>query len=461
MQQREIIVIDANPNLTKLGKRKRKPRVCAYCRVSTDDTEQLNSFETQVKNYTEVIKNKREWVFAGIFADEGISGRLANKRPEFKKMIGLCRSGKIDIILTKSISRFARNTLECIEFVRELKSLDVKVIFEKESIDTDAMHTELLFSMLSAFAQAESESISRNVAVGIQHNFSLGKFQFQYHNFLGYIKGEDGRPCIVEKDAETIRLIYTSFIDGASLIAIKAKLEEKKMLSPGGKETWTTATIKSILINEKYMGDVLLQKSFTVDFLKGTRRANNGEMTKYLVKHNHVGIVSEEVFLKAQDEMTRRSSKTPATQKETITKRGKHSGKYALTGKVFCGNCGTRYRRFAWSVHGRKEVVWRCISRLEFGRRLCPDSPTIKEAFLHECIMSACKQYMQHTAQQNTCLDEEIISAVDVNSKKAELTENLKFVQKEIDRKNVDLDRLIELISQQDDDTAFLDLRIL
>lgn len=226
MSQKTVMEIPANPLLGDLRKRKKKLRVAAYCRVSTEEEEQQNSFEVQVNYYTEKITHHDGWQLAGIFADDGISGVSTKKREQFNEMIELCRKKKIDLILTKSISRFARNTLDCIKHVRILKSWGIPVIFEKENIDTSNMNSEMILTCLSSFAQAESESISGNVTKGIRMGYRQGRFTFRYKNFLGYRKGPDGEPEIVPEEAEIIRLIAQNFLNGDSLRTIKKTLED-------------------------------------------------------------------------------------------------------------------------------------------------------------------------------------------------------------------------------------------
>ena len=297
MAQKTVTEIPANPLLGDLRKRKRKLRVAAYCRVSTEEEEQQNSFEVQVSYYTEKITHHDGWQLAGIFADDGISGVRTKKRDQFNEMIELCRKKKIDLILTKSISRFARNTLDCIKHVRILKSWGIPVIFEKENIDTSNMNSEMILTCLSSFAQAESESISGNVTKGIRMGYKQGRFAFRYTGFA-FQKGPDGEPEIIPKDAQTIRMIVREFLNGDSLKGIKEKLEKASIPSPARESKWTTQTILRILQNEKYAGDVLLQKTYTSDFLEGKVKKNNGELPQYYIKDNHPAIIPREMFLK-------------------------------------------------------------------------------------------------------------------------------------------------------------------
>lgn len=394
MLQKIVTEIPANPMLGNSRKQKRSLRVAAYCRVSTEEEEQQNSFAVQVQYYTDKITRHDGWQLAGIFADDGISGVRIQKREQFNEMIALCRKKKIDLILTKSISRFARNTLDCIKYVRLLKSWGIPVIFEKENIDTSNMNSEMLLTCLSSFAQAESESISGNVTKGIRMGYKQGRFAFRYTGFA-YQKGPDGEPEIIPGDAETIRMIARNFLNGDSLKRIKEKLEDAGIPAPAGKRQWQTQAILRILQNEKYAGDVLLQKTYTSDFLEGKVRKNNGELPQYYIQNNHPAIIPREMFLEIQEELARRRSKKPAGTKKSKTNRGRFTSKYALSERLVCGNCGSYYRRVTWSIHGRKQIVWRCLSRLEFGPKACGTSPTLEEGALHAAILNAIRSLVQ------------------------------------------------------------------
>lgn len=458
MPQMQVREIPVNPFLHESRKRLKKLRVAAYCRVSTEEEEQQHSFETQVAYYTEKIANHSDWVLVGVFADDGISGVRAKKRDQFLEMIDLCRRKKIDLIITKSISRFARNTLDCIKYVRELKALGVTIQFEKEGINTATMNTEMILTVLGAFAQAESESISQNVTWGKRKGFKQGKFSFAYKNFLGYRKGADGNPEIVPEEAEIICSIYTAYLDGDSLDAIKQRLEASGVLSPTGKTTWSKETIQRILQNEKYMGDVLLQKTYTADFLSGTIKKNNGELAQYYITNSHPGIVSKEVFHRVQEEIARRKSKRPATQKKAKTNTGRYTSRYALSERLVCAECGCYYRRVTWSIHGRKEIVWRCINRLEFGKKYCPHSPTIKEEALHAAIVTAMRQAASMPQHE---LENALQSALGQSdtAPQASVANPLLF-QNKIAEKNAEFDRLLSMSVQSDNESEFLDARI-
>ena len=367
-------------------------RVAAYCRVSTEQEEQQNSYQVQIAYYTDLINRKKEWSLVGIFADEGISGTQTKNRAEFKRMIRMCKNKKIDLVITKSISRFARNTVDCLEYVRQLKDLGIGVIFEKENINTLTMTSEFMIALYGSFAQAESESISKNVSWGKEKAYREGRVQFQYKYLLGYKKGADSKPEIVPEEAEIVRMIYKLFLDGYSMRNIKKVLESSGFLTATGKKVWNESLISSILRNEKYVGDALLQKTYTLDCITHKVVKNHGERPMYLVTDHHDPIVDRDTFNRVQQELARRSSKRKISDK-TVTEQGKYSSKYALSELLICGNCGTPYRRTTWSARGKKQIVWRCISRLEHGKKYCPDSSTIKEESLHKAIIHAINNY--------------------------------------------------------------------
>ena len=387
-----VTVIPAKVQTTENRDKYHQLRVAAYCRVSTEQEEQQNSYQVQIAYYTDLINRKKEWTLAGVFADEGISGTQTKKRTEFNRMIRMCKNKKIDLVITKSISRFARNTVDCLEYVRQLKDLGIGVIFEKENINTLTMTSEFMIALYGSFAQAESESISKNVSWGKEKAYREGKVSFQYKYLLGYKKGADGKPEIVPNEAETVRLIFSLYLDGYTLHNIAQTLMNQKRITATGKSEWSKGEIQRILKNEKYVGDALLKKTFTVDCITHKVVKNNGERPMYLITDHHTPIIDRDTFNRVQQEIARRSSKRKISD-HTKTEQGKYSGKYALSELLICGNCGTPYRRRIWTKNGKKQVVWRCISRLEHGKKYCHDSPTIKEENLHRGIIRAINNY--------------------------------------------------------------------
>ena len=367
----------------------RPKRVAAYCRVSTDREEQEHSFETQKAMYTEMIMMKPTWQMAGIYADEGITGTVAKKRPGFMKMIEDCRKGKIDMIVTKSVSRFSRNNLDCLMYVRELKQLGIPIIFEKEGINTIQVSSELLLTLFGALSQAESESISMNVKLGIRQSLKNGNVRFSYKTFLGYRKGADGQPEIVPEQADIVRRIYNDFLAGATYLEIAKRLTEENVPTMGRGNRWFSERIKSILKNEKYKGDALLQKTYITDPISKRVKKNNGELPMYYVENSHPAIIERRIFDRVQEEIARRAGKKKVKQTGTKTELGRYSGKYALTELLYCGECGTPYRRCTWSRDGKKKIVWRCVSRLDYGKKYCKNSPSVEESRLHNAIAAA------------------------------------------------------------------------
>ena len=383
-----VIFIPAKPEVVRASKR--QLRVAAYCRVSTDDEEQLTSYEAQKNYYTDKIMTNKEWTMAGIFADEGITGTSARKRPEFLRMIRQCKQGKIDIVLTKSISRFARNTVDCLNYVRALKELGIAVIFEKENMNTLEIDSEILITMLGAFAQSESESISANVRWGIRQAMKEGKATIQYKYLYGYRKGDDGKPEIIPDQAEVVRKIYDLFLSGTPVRGIQEYLNANSVPNINGEPKWARSAIDSILTNEKYCGDVLLQKTYIDDCINKKVKKNTGQLPMYLVQNHHEGIISRETFDAAQAELARRSAGKSPSKKNAPTGRSRYSSKYALSDRLYCGECGTRYQRCTWrNRDGRKRIVWRCVSRVDYGNKYCHNSPTLDEEPLHRAILAA------------------------------------------------------------------------
>lgn len=383
-----VICIPAKPEAIRASKR--QLRVAAYCRVSTDDEEQLTSYEAQKNYYTDKIMTNKEWTMAGIFADEGITGTSARKRPEFLRMIRQCKQGKIDIVLTKSISRFARNTVDCLNYVRALKELGIAVIFEKENMNTLEVDSEILITMLGAFAQSESESISANVRWGIRQAMKEGKATIQYKYLYGYRKGDDGKPEIIPEQAEVVRKIYDLFLSGTPVRGIQEYLSANSVPNINGEPKWARSAIDSILTNEKYCGDVLLQKTYIDDCINKKVKKNTGQLPMYLVQNHHEGIISREAFDAAQAELSRRNAGKSPSKKNAPTGRSRYSSKYALSDRLYCGECGTRYQRCTWrNRDGSKRIVWRCVSRVDYGNKYCHNSPTLDEEPLHRAILAA------------------------------------------------------------------------
>ena len=360
-------------------------------------------------------------------------------------MITACKRGHIDLIITKSLSRFARNTVDCLETVRLLKANGIGVYFEKENINTLTESSEFLITLFSGFAQAESESLSKNVAWGKAKSAEAGKVTFQYKKMLGYRKGADGQPEIVPEEAEVIKRIYHRYLDGCTLGQIKRELDEDNVPTAQGVEFWSPAIIHNILTNEKYIGDALLQKTYVTDCISKKVKKNQGERAMYYVENNHPAIISREMFDQVRNEMTRRSSKRKVLQKSGKTELGKYSGKYALTELLVCGECGSPYKRVTWARNGKKRIVWRCVSRLEFGTQYCHNSPTLDESKLHSAILASMNEFA--AIRQEVCSDvlamaEEAKQALSqAGAKLLELKKHMETVSRE---QSDLLDRLLE-----------------
>lgn len=360
--------MELNKNITVILARKRvgntvtaeekpKLRVAAYCRVSTDSDEQASSYEVQVEHYTQFIQKNPEWELAGIFADDGISGCNTKKRSEFIRMIEEYMAGRIDMIITKSISRFARNTLDCLKYIRELKEKNIPVFFEKENINTMDSKGEVLLTIMASLAQQESQSLSQNIKLGLQYRYQNGEVQVNHNRFLRYTKDEDGYLIIEPTEAEVVKRIYREYLEGSSLLQIGRGLEADGILTAAGKVKWRPETLRKILQNEKYIENALLQKTYTVDFLNKKR---------------------------VQEEMVRRANLHSGEKR----KKRVYSSKYALSSIVYCPKCGDIYRRIAWNNRGKHSIVWRCCARVEHGPSTC-DAPTIQESELQAAVVWA------------------------------------------------------------------------
>ena len=407
-------------------------RVAAYCRVSTEEENQQNSYATQVKYYTDFINQNPNWELVGIFADEGISGTGTEKRAEFNKMIKLCRHHKIDLILCKSISRFARNTVDCLEFVRELKALNVNVKFEKENIETLTATSEFTITLYASFAQAESESISKNITWGIEKSFQEGKVRYMLDQMLGYRFGEDGKPEIVEEEAEWIRVIFKMFAAGHSMGEIATMLTEKKVMRRNGRTNWTRTNVHQILINEKYVGDAILQKSVTVNCLTHQRKKNRNDKAKYYLRDCHAAIIDRDTWDRVHLELARRSAEA----------KGRHPGrrfvkKYCLSDLLTCPYCGGNYKRTIWKIGGVGKGVWRCGTRMEHGTRLCSKGVSIHEDKIQNTILSVLNDMIENPEMVETAIMETMDHCrneiTEIDTRKSDLNADIESIHKRRD----------------------------
>ena len=398
--ERKVQIIPPKMNINAAKKQEiKKINVAAYCRVSTAHEDQESSYEAQVEYFTRLITENPSWRLAGIFADSGISGTDMRKRDDFNAMMDRClKKGDIDLILTKSISRFARNTVDCLSCIRKLKERNIAIYFEKEHINTLESTGELLITILSSQAQEESRNISENVRWGLRRKNERGDLTVR--RMFGYRKGADGKLYIVPEEAEVVRMMYGKYLEGESMNSIARLLKERGIKTIRGNTTWTINAIRVILTNEKYIGDVMAQKTYIVDYLSKVRKTNRGELQKHYVENSHEAIIPREIFYKVQEELNRRANTykraSGGQNKET---KGKHSGKYALSKIMVCKECGCAYRRQIWTKYGEKKAVWRCENRLRNGTRFCKDSPTLEEKVLHRAILNAINRVLENKGE--------------------------------------------------------------
>ena len=420
-------------------------RVAAYARVSTDDEEQLTSYEAQVDYYTRKIRENPDWTFVEVYADEGISGTNTKKRKNFNRMIDDAMAGKIDRIITKSVSRFARNTVDTLTAVRKLKEKGVGVTFEKENIDTLDSKGELFITIMSSLAQEESRSISENVTWGWRKRIADGKVSVAYSHFLGYEKGPDGKMRIVEDEAKVVREIYAMFLDGKTPSGIAVALTKRGVPTPAGKAKWQASTVKSILTNEKYRGDALLQKTFTPDFLTKKAQKNRGEVPQVYVENSHPAIVSAEVFELAQYEMARRSRDKSAGGKAHT------SAASVFSSRLVCGECGGYYGSKVWhSNDPYRSVIWRCNRKYEKGANRCR-TPHVREEELKTAFAQALNEVLERKAEIFQAYEALIDNLTDTTK----IDRELEHAQTKLDETCLEMERMVgrnaEAAQNQDD----------
>ena len=393
-----------------LGSREKR-KVAAYARVSTDRDEQLTSYEAQVDYYTNYIKGREDWEFVAVYADEGITGCNTTHRDGFNSMVEDALAGRIDLIITKSVSRFARNTVDSLTTIRKLKESGTECYFEKENIWTFDGKGELLLTIMSSLAQEESRSISENCTWGQRKRFADGKVTVPFKRFLGYDRGPDGNLVLNKDEAVIIRRIYSMFLQGMTPHGIAARLTADGIKSPGGKDKWNAGAVRSILTNEKYKGDALLQKSYTVDFLTKKKKVNEGEIPQYYVEGNHEAIIQPEVFELVQQELERRK-----------TSSGRHSGVHLFSGKIKCGQCGEWYGSKVWhSTDKYRRVIWRCNHKYD-GEEKC-STPHLTEDEIKAIFVSAANKLIGKKAAIIAPLRASLDAAFDISALEAETAE--------------------------------------
>lgn len=392
-----VIKIPAKPQKGNAAAKEeiKRLRVAAYCRVSTDNEEQASSYESQIEHYTEYINSKPEWEMVKVYADEGISATSTKGREQFNAMIEDCKNGLIDLILTKSISRFARNTVDCLNYIRMLKGMNIPVFFEKESINTMDAKGEVLLTIMASLAQQE--------------------------------KDESGKLVINPKEAEIVKRIFREYLEGKSCKRIAQGLEHDGVLTSRGKTKWYDTSVRKILENEKYMGDALLQKTYTVDFLNKKRVKNTGIMPQYYIEDDHEAIIPKELFLMVQEEMARRSE-----QNACFGRRKNFSANHPFSKIVFCAECGEEFRRIHWNNRGNKSIVWRCLTRLEHKDQC--RARTVSEETLISAFLDALNEMVGNSDDYLTRLKENLETAINEANPEsaAALAERMTELQQEL-----------------------------
>ena len=358
-----------------------KVRVAVYVRVSTKSVEQEGSFEMQKDAYINMIKKIPNWKLVGIFCDYGKSGLSKKSRAEFNKMIKKALKGKIDLIISKSVSRFSRNTLDVLEIINKLSEKGVDVWFEKENIKISEQKGEVLMSVISAFVQEESRNISENIKWGFKRKFERGDTFKKYKRFYGFSYVDD-EMVIVPEEGTVVKKIFNLYLSGKTLNQIKLYLESNNIKNSSGGDIWYTTTIDDMLSNEKYAGDSIMQKTYIADFLTKKKVKNRGQKEQYYVRNSHQGIISREVFEEVQQEKERRKRIIYKSDGSKEYSKTKYRGQYDIGNILVCGYCGAGFRRRT----ERGKVVWRCATRVEKGRSACPESPTLKDEEINENI---------------------------------------------------------------------------
>ena len=441
MKEVEVIKARSSSSNSVRGKKIEQLRVAAYCRVSTDSEDQLNSYNSQKAYYTDLIQKNGEWIFAGIYADEAITGTQVTKREDFQRMINDCMNGEIDMLITKSISRFARNTLDTLKYVRMLKEKNIAVYFEDEKINTLTMDGELLLVVLSSVAQQEVENISANVKKGLKMKMKRGEL-VGFQGCLGYdYHPEDKSITVNEDEAEIVRYIFNRYIEGAGGSVIGQELENLGYLTKYGNSTWVPTTVLGIIKNEKYKGDILLGKTFTVDPISKRRLENMGEEDQFYIRNHHEPIVSEEVFDKAQEILNRRS-KNRGKIGDGNSKREKYSRKYAFSCLLECGFCGGTLTRRRWhSGTEYNKVIWQCVTSTKKGKKHCPHSKGIPEMAIEEAFVESYRLLCNN----NKDVLEEFLKRIDETLSSSSVNNNLQKVDKDIEAIEKKKSKLVDM----------------
>lgn len=457
MSNNKVEVIEASLDRIdrKNSKEIKRLRVAAYCRVSTDRNEQLESYQSQVRYYKDLINSNENWEYVGVYADEAISGTQVKHRQGFQQMINDALDGKIDLILTKSISRFARNTLDILQYVRLLKDKNVAILFEKENINTLDMAGEMLLTILSSLAQAESESISRNVKLGLRMKMKRGEL-VGFHGCLGYDYDPETKTLTInEKEAEIVRYIFRRYVEGAGCFTIAKELTQLGFKTKNGNSTWHESSVRRIIKNEKYKGDVIMGKTFTVDPISKRRLDNFGEENMYRMREHHEPIIPREIFDKAQEILQKRSAR------HSNKGRGeKYSRKYAFSSLIQCGFCNSSFTRRTWHSGTKYEkITWSCVTAIKKGKKNCPHSKSIAEKDLESTFIDAFNLMISKNKQ----ITEEFIKNVETTLSNSGTIKKLKEIEiktSEIEKK---IDNLMNLylegtLRKEDFETKYAEL---
>lgn len=455
MNEKRIIVINpaTSININSDSPELSKKRVCAYARVSTDFEDQLNSYNAQIKEYTKRINENSNWEFKGMYADEGITGTSMKKRPEFLKMLDEARQGNIDLILTKSLSRFARNTVECLTIIREMREINVEIYFEKENLYSSDPKVDFLLTIFSSIAQEEARNISENIKWGKRKRYQEGKVYINTSRFLGYDKDENGKIVINEKEAEVVKMIFNLYLSGLSPREIAEHLTNNNIKNGRGVVFWKPATVMNILTNEKYCGDALLQKRVTVDYLTQKSVVNNGQAPKYYIMNNHEAIIPREMFELTQQLKAKRGNNE---------NRSHYGNRYPMSGIVYCGSChrvlnrhyfnyGSKYQRVVMSCKNTSKGKVKCdrtpIDNDTLEKAACDainkftkSNPEIINEILN-CVkdnLSLNESYLKISAIENNIikLEQEISELINLRIT-SDINSNDEYFKKEYDEKKL------------------------
>ena len=434
----EIELIKANDFSDGSSRRRiERLRVAAYCRVSTDDEDQIKSYNSMVRYYTDLIQNNKEWVFAGVYADKAITGTKTDKRDEFQRLIQDCMDGKIDLIIAKSIPRFARNTLDTLKYVRMLKERNIAVYFEVEKINT-LKDGEFLMTILSSVAQQEVENTSAYVKKGLKMKMKRGEL-VGFQGCMGYDYDVVTKSISInEEGAKVVRYIFERYVAGAGSTMIARELNEQGIMTIKG-NPWVSSSVMGIINNEKYKGDILLGKTFTVDPISKRRLENLGEEDRYYIHNHHEQIISEEMFARAQEIRSRRNGNRK--HGAIPGKREKFSRQYAFSCLLECRFCGGNLSRRRWHSNSKyKKTIWQCVKATKEGKRFCPDSKGIPEQVIEEAFVESYRML----CRDNKDVIEELLKRTEKALGENSTEDQLNKLQKKIDNLSYKRKKLLD-----------------